>query len=60
MPPGRPPGAATSPRTGQASGSNGIPAGSASVRWAAKFASLSPKLALPKSYALGMSRIPAG
>ena len=47
-------------RTDQAFGSKEMPDGFADARWDAKLPSFRPKLALPKSYALRMSRMPGG
>ncbi|CAL9321978.1 hypothetical protein SUDANB180_01189 [Streptomyces sp. enrichment culture] len=44
----------------QAFGSKEMPDGFAEDRWEAKAVSFRPKLALPKSYALSLSRTPAG
>jgi hypothetical protein len=48
------------PAAAQALGSKGMPDGLAEERCEAKLSSLRPKWALPKSYALNLSRRPAG
>lgn len=48
------------PRGAQALTSKGTPEGSAAARWLGKLASFRPKLALPKSWALNLSRRPGG